>query len=75
MRRSLKKYGKNLMKKSSDYRRLRIKCHTELVSVSNKINKSRDPEIILRFLRTGFRVTKTCPGEPLVRTCFGIVSG
>jgi hypothetical protein len=23
----------------------RIKCHAELVSASNKINKSRDPEI------------------------------
>jgi hypothetical protein len=43
--RSLKKYGKNLMKKSSDYRRLRIKCHAELVSASNKINKLSDPEI------------------------------
>jgi len=33
------------MKKSSDYRKLRIKCHAELVSTSDKINKSRDPEI------------------------------
>ena len=31
--RSLKKYGN------------RIKCHAELVSASDKINKSRDPEI------------------------------
>ena len=33
------------MKKSSDYRRLRIKCHAKLVSAPDKINKLRDPEI------------------------------
>jgi hypothetical protein len=35
----------NLFQESSDYRRLRIKCHAELVSASNKINKLSDPEI------------------------------